>query len=381
MSYKKKILLVIHAWQVGGVKTSTTNVANALHKKGYDVTILVTSNRCERSDDLLPDIRLITKEEKQNKILSRLPFFRNFWQSGMWSTRQTPKKLNKYFVGDEKYDVEIAIFFGRPLKVVYGSTNSSSKKVMWIKSDFSYGDAKGYLSCFEKKEQAIDAYNSLDATICVSQGVKQSFEKEIGRTNNNFVVYNLNNNNKIRSLALEEIPVKRQRFTFVFVGRLSEEKGLMRFLSNIKKLNEDGFEFDVWVIGDGPEMTLAQQYVAENNLTNVILFGKKVNPYPYMQNADMLVLPSKAEAYGLSLAEALILKKPVIATECVGPKDILDGGKYGILVKNDDNGLYQGLKNVLQDKSLVEHYKQKAVERAEFFEEDAIITQIEKIIN
>ena len=369
---KKKVLMVVHSWIIGGVTTLTSNIANALFKRGYDVTIVTTSRKVEDTKTLLSGIRFIVKDEKQSRILGKLPYFRNFFESGMWSTRQSSQKLYKHFVGKEKYDIEIAQFFGRPLKVVYGSSNAQSKKIAWIHSDFSYGKNEGYLSCFKKKEDAISAYHSFNAVICASQGVKNSFEKVIGRTKNNFAVYNLNDTKRILDLSKEEIPVKKDKFTFVFVGRLSSEKGVMRLLECIKKLNTDGISCNCWIVGDGPERTLAEHFIRDNKLNNVIMFGQQRNPYPYIKQADMLVLPSEAEAYGLSLSEALILHIPVLATDCVGPRDILQDGEYGLLVKNDNESIYQGMKSVVTDKNLLDFYRGKAKERADFFQEERI---------
>lgn len=379
-SCKKKVLMVVHSWGIGGVRTTVTNLSNALYKRGYDVTVAVTSNKVLKPDDLLPEIKFFAKEERQSKIFSKLPYFKHFWGSGMWSTRQPPQKLYKHFIGNEKYDIEIAQFFGRPLKVVYGSPNKNSKKIAWIHSDFAYGETKGFLSAFKTSEEAITAYKSFDAVICASEGVKDSFEKEIGRKDNNFVLYNLNDRAKIKALAEEEVDVKKEKFTFVFVGRLSEEKGVTRLLSCVKKLNADGFDFDCWIVGDGAEKQLADSFVKENSLTNVRLLGQQKNPYPYIKRADVLVLPSKAEAYGLSLAEALILHTPCLATDCVGPRDILDGGKYGLLTANDEESIYKGMKKLLSDGELLFHYREMAKQRASFFEEEKIISELEKII-
>lgn len=378
---KKKVLMVVHAWGIGGVMTSTSNLANALYKKGYDVTIIITSNKIEETNNLLPGIHFRFREEKQSRFWAKLPYFRNFWGSGMWSRRQTPQKLHKYFVGKEKFDIEIAQFFGRPLKVVTGSPNQQSKKIAWIHSDFSYGKNEGYLSGFKKREEAISAYRSFDAVICASQGVKDSFEKVIHRTENNFVIYNLNDTTQIWKLSAEKLAVKKDKFTFVFVGRLSHEKGVMRLLEAVRRLNQDGMEFDCWIVGDGAERAQAESYIQENKLDNVLMLGQQKNPYPYIKAADMLVLPSEAEAYGLSVSEALILHTPVLATDCVGPRDILNGGEYGILVDNNNESIYQGMKSVLLEQEVLDYYKAKAKARAEFFQEERILTQIEEILN
>ena len=71
--------------------------------------------------------------------------------------------------------------------------------------------------------------------------------------------------------------------------------------------------------------------------TRVHLAGFADNPYPWIAGARLLVLSSLHEAFGIVLAEALALGVPVVATDCPsGPREILDGGRYGRLVPPRD---------------------------------------------
>jgi len=371
----------VHSFGIGGVGTVLTNIANALSQRGYDITICVTSNNISGAYHLLSDIKLKYKDEPQFKLFKKLPYIRNFYESGMWSRRKSTKKLYKYFVGTkEKFDVEIAFFSGRPLKTVCGSENRSSKKILFIHSDYKHFK-DGAFTGFRTREEAVSAYNFFDKIACVSSGVKNSFEHTVKTTKEIVVIYNLNDNKKIKTLANSEINAERNLFTFVCVGRLSKEKGFIRVVESAKKLNRDGLKFNIWLIGDGPERKKLAAYIEKNGLTNVKLFGSMNNPYPYILKADILVCPSEAESYGLSVSEAFILEKPVLVTDCVGPRELVAEGKYGILVDNSSDAVYAGMKKVLQDKEWFNYYCQKAAERSRFFASDKIINDIEKLIN
>lgn len=377
----KKILFVTHSFGIGGVETALTNLANELYKKGYDITIAVTSDNLTGADNLLPGIKLKHKDEPQFKLFKKIPYVRNFYESGMWSRRKSPQKLYKFFVGaDEKYDVEIAFFFGRPLKAVYGSLNRKAKKILFIHSDYKQ-TGEGVFMGFYDKESAKIAYNFFDKVICVSNGVKRSFKETIGREKDVEVIYNINDCKKIKNLALEKTDMEHKRFTFVCVSRLSAEKGIIRVLESAEKLNREGFSFDVWIVGDGADRAALIDYADKNALENVTFLGNKDNPYPYIANADILVCSSSAEAYGLSVAESFILEKPVIVTDCVGPRELVGNGEYGILVENSSEGVYIGMKKVLTDKNCFEHYCKKAAERSDFFDSDKLINDIERVIN
>ncbi len=88
------------------------------------------------------------------------------------------------------------------------------------------------------------------------------------------------------------------------------------------------------ILGDGPERArLEQRACALGWAEHLALPGFVANPYPFMSQAAMLVLPSRLEGFGNVLVEAMHLGTPLIATDCPhGPRDILEHGRLGILV-------------------------------------------------
>ena len=92
------------------------------------------------------------------------------------------------------------------------------------------------------------------------------------------------------------------------------------------------------ILGDGPERASLEALVSERGLTrSVDLPGWVSNPYPYMARAGVFVLSSRWEGLPSVLIEALFCRVPVIATDCLsGPREILDGGRYGALVPVGD---------------------------------------------
>lgn len=100
-----------------------------------------------------------------------------------------------------------------------------------------------------------------------------------------------------------------------------------------------------------------------------------------MKYADLLVCSSYYEGYNLTVAESLIIGTPVLSTNCTGPSEIFDNGKYGIIVENSTEGLYQGIKKMITDKSLYSHYKEKTKERIHLFDEEKIIKEVESYLN
>ena len=99
---------------------------------------------------------------------------------------------------------------------------------------------------------------------------------------------------------------------------------------------------------------------------NIIIIKSISNPYTILNKSDYFVLSSFYEGFGLVIAEANILGKPVISTNVVGPRSFMKENG-GTLVENNQEGLYQGMKKLLNNQVPVmevdyEQYNQKAIE-------------------
>ena len=141
----------------------------------------------------------------------------------------------------------------------------------------------------------------------------------------------------------------------ITVGRLSFEKGFDRLIRILKKLERD-FEFELWILGEGPERQKLEDLIDSEKVESVKLLGYQNNPYAFLKKADLYVCSSLFEGYSTSVAEARILGVPVLTTECAGMDEILEKGKYGIIVENNDSALYCGLERVLTDPSLLDKF-------------------------
>lgn len=85
---------------------------------------------------------------------------------------------------------------------------------------------------------------------------------------------------------------------------------------------------------------------------NVILLGKKENPYPYMNACDIYVQPSRYEGKAVTVREAQTLAKPVVITNFPTSKSQLEDGVDGIIVPMDNEGCAKGIMSLIDDKEL-----------------------------
>lgn len=378
----KKILFIIPSLAVGGLEKVQVTLANKLSELGYEVTILLLEPVFDLQCQLNSKVRVEYKSYKKH-IGERIPYIRHrFYDDGMWETRASAEKLHQYYVGDEHYDVEIGFFRGLPIKIVSGGMNKEETKYLgWVHNDFRKAD--GYKSNFRSMENVREAYRKLDKIICVSQETQIGFKEIIGDTGNLCSIYNLLSVEDILLKAKQkpEVQINKEKFHAVLVGRLLDSaKGQKRLVEVVVRLHKMGYKISLAIIGGGADEKMIREEINKKNADSYIsMCGKQMNPYPYIKEADLLVCASYYEGYNLTVAEALILGTPVLSTDCTGPKEILDYGKYGMIVENSTEGLYEGLKKIIESTELLLEYKKKAIARKKFFDEEKILNEITDI--
>ena len=77
--------------------------------------------------------------------------------------------------------------------------------------------------------------------------------------------------------------------------------------------------------------------------------GMKKNPYPYIARADLFVQPSRVEAFGLSIAEAMILGVPVLSTQTDGAIEVFSVKHNGLLCKISGEDIFKGIEKLKND--------------------------------
>lgn len=127
------------------------------------------------------------------------------------------------------------------------------------------------------------------------------------------------------------------------VGRLAEEKNHAGLLRAFARLAESCSDVGLWIAGDGPlREALLRQRAALGLDERVVFLGVRHDVPDLMRAADVFVLSSRFEGFGLVVAEAMASGTPIVATDAGGVAEVLDGA--GILVPvGDDAALARGL--------------------------------------
>ncbi|HNX27722.1 MAG TPA: glycosyltransferase, partial [Phycisphaerae bacterium] len=124
---------------------------------------------------------------------------------------------------------------------------------------------------------------------------------------------------------------------FAFIGRFHREKGLDILFDAMRLANIMGRQIRVVLAGDGPLRNMVQNFMTSETIgENVINLGFRDDIPAILSAADVLVAPSRWEGFCLSIAEAMSVSLPVIATKCGGPEELVVDGQTGLLVEREN---------------------------------------------
>lgn len=357
-----KILFLIETLKAGGAEKVMIDLVNHMDQTKFDITVQ-TVWPCDASQYLAPGIRYKSMYTRQNK--ANILRYRAEAESGL---------AYRLHIKDD-YDVECAYIEMGPTKVLSASTNKKAKKLAWVHCDLT--KKLGNLDAFVLK--AGPQYQKYDEVICVSENVRESFERLFGKQIPTRVLYNVVDDAAIREKARAELPagLQKRRLTMASLGRLTHQKGYDMLLRVHERLIRDGMECDLWIAGEGEDRPALEQFIAEHHLQDSVnLLGFCENPYPILQAADLLVCSSRYEGLSTFVTEGLILAKPIVTTDCTGMRELLGDSEYGLIAENDE-AFFAGLKQMLTDASLRGFYAAKAKERGSAFSAEKLTEMTE----
>lgn len=383
--HKKRILIFNDCFYMGGTEILLVNLLNHLVKKECEVTLLLP-NPSEKNTLLSRVSPKVPVKYIYSKELTGLK--KLYYKNILIFFPLVYARLIGYKETD--YD-EIVCFKDCFYSILF--SKSRLPKYIWIqnhpfKRDYTSNNLKEWLSYslnrfqIKRMNRSFDKY---DEVICVSDSSKKSYielyhggnaQREIS------VLYNALDLSSIVERAEESVELKRSKgINFIVVIRLSYEKTVDRIILASDRLKSEGYDFNCLILGDGDEFGKLQDLITEYKLSDKIqMLGRVSNPFPYMKQSDWFVCPSSRESFALTLLESTALGTPVITTECGGPEDVIERGKYGILTENSAEGVYLGMKKVLDDPSLLPYFVSKTEECMKRFVYKNWLNEVDRIL-
>lgn len=364
---KKKILFFIHDLGHGGAEKVLVNLVNNMNPNQFDITVLALFGGGVNEQFLKPHIHYQT--------VFKHVFPGNSHIMKLFSNAV----LHKYFIKDD-YDIEVAYLEGPAARIISGCQNKKTKLVSWIhctmktENEIAIG--------FRDYDEAKSCYEKMNSMVFVSETVRDAFLDIYPFAGQTVVLYNTNETEMIIEQSLKEVHLSEEAFCWCGVGKIIPIKGFDRMIRIQKRFVDEGYKIHLYLLGEGQQKNELQKMVSEYGINDSVTFlGYQTNPYKYVAKCDLFVCASHSEGFSTAATEALIVGTPVCTVEVAGMKELLgDNNKYGLVTVNDEAALYQGIKLLLDDKKLLDYYKEKARERGKSFNTKTTVSAVEQML-
>lgn len=373
---KKKILITSFDMAIGGVERSLIGLLNTIDYSKYDVDLMLFKHEGEflfllpKLPNLLREVKQYTTFRKSIKqILQegqiKIGVARTFGKIlGDVHGRYVKSAEVGYFVIqygwritlpfipklEEEYDVAISFLWPH---YFVGDKVRAKRKIGWIHTDYSNINLNANME--------YKMWRKMDNIVAVSEGCRDSFLSILPNINKNVeIIENILSPEFVREQAdkgdvMKELQMKPGKIKLVTVGRLSYAKGIDIAMHALRKLLDEGYDIEWYVVGYGVQEVELRKILAELNLEKqFFLLGKKTNPYPYIKACDIYVQPSRYEGKAVTVREAQIIGKPVLITNFSTAKSQVQDGIDGLITEMGINGLVNGIKRLIEDKELRE---------------------------
>ena len=290
-----KILHILPELEIGGVERHVIDLSNELRARGDEVTVVSAGGRMEKQ--LQDGVRTL-----------HLPVHKKNPFTGYYSARRIAR-----IVSEEKYDIIHAHSRVPAWIAMWASRMSSVPYIVTAHVDFG-----------TKTPWIYTPYRNASRVICVSDAVRTAM-KDCFYDNTIVIVNGIKKPEERWNEAL------REQNRLLFVGRLSSVKGLQDV---IRALPAD-VNWTLDVVGDGPQRTEWESLCRERGFSERVVFhGFSDRVEHFMANSSCLLFPSYNEGMPLTLAQAVLVGIPVLAS-AIQPVIELKGDADGLLPPGD----------------------------------------------
>ncbi|WGE33532.1 CDP-glycerol glycerophosphotransferase family protein [Actinobacillus genomosp. 1] len=370
---KKSILIFGGEFLPNGITTSIINLLNNIDYEKYTVSLLIDPNAISKEEKRLaqfarvsPKVNIIPRVGRMNRSIED-----DWVEAKANQYKFVPKNFRAYFeraynkefrriVGYSKFDALVE-FTGYSRFWAYLLGSAKIKNV--VRTIYQHNDKYGEWTLrFPYLENTFSIYYMYDHLMSVSKptmdlNIKNLCERFSLDINKFDYCDNVQDPESTIIKSKEELSTEDEKYfenckgkIFINLARLSPEKDQAKLIRSFRILVNKYPNSRLLILGDGPLYNDLSNLIKELNLeSNVFLVGIRFNPFPFLKRADCFVLSSNHEGQPMTLFEAMILEKPIIATDIVGSRSALEG-RPGHLVPNSEEGLYQGLSDFIEGK-------------------------------
>ena len=378
----KRILFIIDSLTVGGAEKSLLSLLSLLDKQQNRVALWIR-HRGGELEELLPtgveilpapeysvserfvykcSLRLYSIHFRLLQLLKKKRHLAEvLWISSGWAMK----------VPQDIFDVAIAYQQGIPTFLLANKIQAK-KKIVWdninmIRAGYSIRFNKHF---YAKADHIVTVSKELQA---IMQSVYPEFMEKI------CCIYDILSPTLILQQAKNEkvdIFPHKGKTLIVTVGRMVPQKNYLLAVETAKVLHDRRVSFVWFFVGDGSERTHVESLICNYGLQQcVVLAGLQTNPYPYINQCDIYVQTSSFEGFGLTIAEAKILGKPVVSTNFDVVHDQLQHEHNGLIAEMTAESIADNIIRLIRDDTL----RQKIIENVKAETNTTAETEILKV--
>ena len=341
----KKILFKSGSTMMGGLEKVQIEYINFLVKQEKYQIKIVIENDNGKDNALEKYINSNVTYLKDYNYILEIKNLRENRKKSLWSrikynlaiTKEKKYADNKFLQIYKEYKPDIVIDFDSSLTKIIDKLNSS-KNLVWIHSSI-----KNWKKKKSKIDRFVDRISKYSKIICICKEMKEdliNLKNELKKKVD--FLYNPIDFDRIKKLSNEDFSEEDKKLLkdkfLLSIARLDcVPKDFETLFKAYEIAKKNGYDGKLYIIGDGPDKDKVEK-LKEANLykEDILLLGRKENPYNWLKKADKLILSSRYEGFAIVLLEGLCLGKNVIASDCkTGPNEILANNR-GLLFKVGD---------------------------------------------
>ena len=348
---------------LGGEERMHALLANALKSRGYDVISVMTEQFSNEKNIYELDKGIRQYSLQRNRVERKL----NKWfpRLQVWRYRHVLKK----------HHVKVVIDVGSPksLLTTKAVEGLDMKVVCW--DHFNYESFRKRW-CYDDLIKLIITGKIHRLVVLTQADVKSYSQNEVFPKG---VVCQIYNPSPIQTKAYMKHTSKK----VLACGRLHQQKGFDLLLDAWKEVEQQHSDWQLEIVGDGPQRQELEQQVENNQLRRVTISHFTSHIKEKYAEAGIFVMSSRYEGFPLVLLEATNMSLPMVSFNCkTGPAEIIQDGYNGYLAEAENaHDLAENLLAVMKEDKLREQMGRNAFEVSRQFLTDRIIDQWEDLIN
>lgn len=376
----KSLLFLMPSLPGAGAEKVLIEILRHIDYTQYNVSLFLEYREGVYLQDVPDKVSIITLHGPNNLWFQRL--HRRLVERGWYAPfhELVYRRMFLSLLRGKRYDTIISFMEGSAVKFHSYIFDKGKRNISWVHIDFQ--QKHWSLDFFRDAEDERQCYEKMDKIVFVSNDAKTGFDSLFHLSAEKYAVhYNIIDADRIRRLSQMCTAEQKNKFTICMLGRLNTQKRHDRAISVAKTLKELGYDFELWIIGDGELREKLENQIIEAGLQDVVKLKGFINPpYSMLAQADIFLNTSEAEGFSLVVAEAFCLGIPVVSTNVSGPRELLGDSEYGILTSQEEKDIASAVRTIMDNSLLRKHYSVMSLTRSQMFNVDASMSAFYKLL-